>query len=356
MKYFGVVYDVGLRFSNLGKLSLEHFNPDQVEHDMQTIANDLHANSVRIEGEDIDRLVISSRAAHRAGLSVWFSPWLMDAGLEENRTYIAAAARAAEELRQEGVDIVLVVACEYTIFNDGIYPGWGVIERAGWAYNALDNKGWPYTPEGLPEPFPTKAKELNRVLAILTDIARQSFKGPVTYSAAIFEEVDWSIFDFVGTNYYREKQTDQEYVAGLDYFASFNKPIAVMEFGCCAYEGAALRGSRGWRILQGRTPEGDGIWEGGVPPVRNEKEQADYIKRQLKVYEEQGVEGAFIFIFSQPGYPTGEGSRDFDLCGFSLVKLFPDEDPRSRMVPNWEAKEALHHVGEYFRNMASPSR
>lgn len=221
-----------------------------------------------------------------------------------------------------------------------------------WAYNELDNKGWPYTPVGLPDPFPAKAKELNAVLAELVGVVREHFKGPQTYSAAIFEEVDWSIFDFVGTNYYREKQTDAEYVAGLDYFNSFGPPIAVMEFGCCAYEGAALRGSRGWRVAQGTNEDGSVAWEGGAPPIRNEREQADYIERQLKVYEEQGVGAAFIFLFAQHGWPTGEGAEDRDLAGFGIVRLFPNDDPRSRQVPGWLPKEALARTAEVFKELA----
>lgn len=351
LKYFGVCYDVGLRFSGTNKLSLDNFVPELIEHDMRAIANDLHANAIRIEGEDIGRLMAASRAAHRAGLSVWFSPWKMDAGLEENKIYVAEAAKAAEQLRNEGVDIVFVEACEYTLFNDGIYPGSGVMERSGWAYGALDNKGWPYTPVGLPEPFPSKAKELNKVLRILAEVARTHFKGPVTYSAAIFEEVDWSIFDFVGTNYYRERQTDEEYVAGLDYFKSFGRPVGVMEFGCCAYKGAAIKGSRGWRIMSGVNPDGTGKWENGVVPTRNEPEHADYLERQLRVFESQGVQAAFIYQFSQPGYTTGEGARDLDLGGFGIVKLFPADHPRSQMIPNWEPKEAFKRVGKVFAEL-----
>jgi hypothetical protein len=355
LKYCGVVYDVGLRFSGTNKLSLTHFDPAQAEYDMRAFARDMHATAVRIEGEDIERLVVASRAAHRAGLSVWFSPWKMDVGLEENRIYIAEAARAAEQLRQEGADIIFVTACEYTIFNDGIYPGSSVLERSAWAYGKLDNKGWPYTPVGLPEPFPSKAKELNKVLAELAGIVRKLFKGRQTYSAAIFEEVDWTPFDFVGTNYYRERQTDAEYIAGLDYFRSFGKPVAIMEYGCCSYRGAAIRGSRGWRIFQGVEADGMPKWEGGVIPTRNEREQADYIERQFKVFTGQGVEAAFIFIFTQPGWPTGEGVNDRDLAGFGIAKIFPDDDPRSRKVPNWEPKEAFHRAAELFRKHAAGS-
>ncbi|MFJ7496099.1 hypothetical protein ACIQZB_33995 [Streptomyces sp. NPDC097727] len=74
MKYFGVCYDVGLRFSGTNTSSLEPFDPARVEHDMRAIAGQLHANAVRIEGEDIGRLLTAGRMAHAAGLAVFLSP------------------------------------------------------------------------------------------------------------------------------------------------------------------------------------------------------------------------------------------------------------------------------------------
>ncbi|MGW3690040.1 hypothetical protein [Streptomyces sp. NPDC005125] len=354
MKYFGVVYDVGLRFSGTDTLSVEPFNPVQVEHDMRAIADDLHANAVRIEGEDIERLMTASRAAHAAGLTVYFNPWKMDAGFDETRAYVAEAAGAAETLRREGADIVFVTGCEYTVFSDGIYPGSTVYERSAWVHEQLGDFGWPKSPIGLPEPFPEKAKELNRVLAALAETVRDVFGGPLTYSAAIFEDVDWSIFDIVGTNYYRETQTDEEYIAGLDYFGSHGKPIAIAEFGCCAYEGGAALGARGWRVLQGVNPDGTGNWRDGVVPTRSEREQAEYVERQLKVFATQDVvEAAFVYVFTHQGYPTGEGARDLDLGCYAIAKLFPDNDPRSKAMPPWEPKEAFHSAATFFQEHAA---
>ena len=353
MKHYGVVYDVGLRFSGTNRLSVKNFDPALVEADMRAIATVMHANAVPIEGEDIGRLTIASRIAYEQGLSIYFSPWKMDAGLDENKVFLREAAAAAEALRVEGADIVFVTACEYTIFNDGIYPGSSVFERSAWAYDQLDRDGWPYTPEGLPSPFPEKAKELNQVLAALVETVGDSFNGPQTYSAAIFEEVDWSLFDIVGTNYYREKQTDEESRAGLDYFGGYGKPVAVMEVGCCAYEGAAARGSRGWRIMSGINQDGSGIFENGIVPTRCEREQADYIERQLTAFAENDVHAVFLFVFSQEDYPTGEGAMDLDLGAFGLVKVFRDDDPRSHRTPKWEPKEAFLRAGEFFQRHAS---
>src|SRR5690348_3757246 len=114
MKYRGVVYDVGLKFTE-DVLSVDPFSRELVEHDMRAIADTLHANAVRIEGEDIGRLVTATQVAHACGLSVFFNPWKMNADADETRAYLAEAAQAAERLRNEGVDIVFVAGCEYTI-------------------------------------------------------------------------------------------------------------------------------------------------------------------------------------------------------------------------------------------------
>lgn len=42
--------------------------------------------------------------------------------------YYASAARAAEQLRQQGVDIVFVAGCEMTLFSEGILEGNTIVE------------------------------------------------------------------------------------------------------------------------------------------------------------------------------------------------------------------------------------
>ncbi|KAF2622482.1 hypothetical protein BU25DRAFT_452006 [Macroventuria anomochaeta] len=132
MKYRGVVYDVGLDFNDTGEFSVEPFNPALVGHDMRVIANNLHANAVRIEGEEIHRLVTAARLAHSVGLTVFFNPWKMNASIDKTRVYMGEAAQAAEQLRAEGVDIAFVAGCEYSIFSKGIFPGDNFKERGMW--------------------------------------------------------------------------------------------------------------------------------------------------------------------------------------------------------------------------------
>ena len=347
MKYRGVVYDVGLNFNGDGKFSVEPFNPTLVEFDMRAIANDLHANAVRIEGEEIHRLVTATRSAHAMGLTVFFNPWKMNANIDETRTYIWEAAQAAEQLKNESVDIVFVAGCEYTIFSKGIFPGDSFKERAMWLGSQLagDERALSDPPKALLD----KSMELNQALQSFVEVVRVAFKGLVTYSAGTWESVNWSIFDIVGIDYYRRGETEEQYMSGLERHRYEDKPIVVMEFGCCAYEGAAARGDGGFVLLEGTNPDGTGIFKDGVVPLRSEREQAVYVETQLHLLARADMYAAFVYVFTFPAMRAGEGARDLDMMSFSLVKTFPESDSRSRNMPPWGPKKAFWRVAECFR-------
>ncbi|KWX25300.1 hypothetical protein AFM11_03135 [Mycolicibacterium wolinskyi] len=351
MRHYGVVYDVGLRFDP-DRLSVEPYDQQLVDHDMRVIAEQLHANAVRIEGEDIPRLVTASQSAHKMGLSVYFNPWKMNAGIDDTRDYLVEAATAAEQLRQSGVDIVFVTSCEFSIFCDGIYPGSTVLERVAWM------AGHMYTAPGesmaeAAEVMAEKAVELNAALRSFVQTTRAHFAGPVTYSAGAWEDVDWTVFDIVGVDYYRQGETEEAYRDGLRALNKYEKPVAVMEFGCCAYEGAAVRGGGGFMVLKGVNDDGSGDFEGDQVPVRSEAEQADYIAEQFDVFATENVHTAFVYVFSFPQYRYGDGARDLDMVSFSLVKTLPSGDPRSKAMPPWQPKLAFTRVAELFASHQS---
>lgn len=356
MKYRGVVYDVGLRFQE-ASLSVEPFSPQLVAHDMRAIATSLHANAVRIEGEDISRLATAARAAHAAGLTVFFNPWKMNAGVDETRAYLTEAAQVAETLRTEGegIDIVFVAGCEYTIFSKGVFPGDSFNERAAWFGTQLASGGGPNaSAHDVPEAVREKAPRLNEVLRSFVEAVRASFGGPLTYSGGTWELVEWDgMFDMVGIDYYRRGETEEEYVAGLQRHRVGGKPLVVMEVGCCAYEGAAVRGDGGFILLKGMNPDGSGIFQDDVVPTRSEREQADYIGTQLGLLANADVYAVFVYVFSFPCMRAGEGAKDFDMMSFSLVKTFPDHDPRSKAMPPWAPKKSFHRVADFFRSHAT---
>ena len=346
MKYRGVVYDVGLNFNGTG-FSVEPFNPALVEYDMKTIADGLHANAVRIEGEEIARLEIAARSAHFKGLKVFFNPWKMNATVEETSAYFKEAAITAEILRTEGIDLVFVAGCEYTIFSKGVFPGDSFNDRAMFLGPQFPSG---HTIEDIPQALRDKSIKLNQVLRSFAELIRFHFGGPITYSAGSWEIVDWDIFDVVGIDYYRRGESAEKYVSGLDRYR-VGKPLAVLEVGCCAYEGAAERGDGGFVLLKGTHPDGTGIFENDIVPTRSEKEQADYVGTQLGLLKNAGVDAAFIYLFSFPCMPAGKRARDLDMMSFSLVKTFPVHDSRSKNMPPWVPKESFHRVADVFGSM-----
>jgi hypothetical protein len=275
----------------------------------------------------------------------------MNVPLDELPAYFGEAARRAEELRKEGVDIVFVAGCETPIFSPGIFPGETLMERIGWLMAQFTAAGG--TEDELPKAFAEKWPILNKALREFVAAVRAEFHGRVTYAAMALEDVDWSLFDIVGIDYYRHGETGEKYVAGLDRFRVDNKPLVVMEVGSCTYEGAAARGAGGFVVLEGKNPDGSGKFAGGVVPTRSEKEQADYVGEVLELLDTAGVDGTFIYVFSFPTYPTGEGARDLDLASFALVKTFPKDDPRSNAMPPWAPKEAFQRTAEFFQRYAA---
>lgn len=343
MKYKGVVYDVGLRFVTGNPYSVEHFYPELARYDINAIAGEMHANAVRIEGEETERLVTASRMAHDAGLTVFFNPWKMNVPMGELPAYFRNAAKAAEILRKEGVEIVFVCGCETTIFNEGIFPGNSVMERVTWLGSQIKDAAG----HNSGKLFSEESAQLNQLLSSIVSAVRTEYQGSITYSSGPWETVDWSLFDITGVDYYRSGESAEEYVAGIERYRN-DKPFVVMEVGCCAYEGAAKLGGGGFMIMEGQNPDGSGKFTGGVTPVRSEQEQADYAGEQLKRLSNAGVEGVFIYVFSFPTFRAGEGAKDLDMISFSLVQTFPEDDPRSRQMPPWAPKKAFHRVASFF--------
>lgn len=347
MDWRGIVYDVGLGYGD-GVYSVDTLNLDVVEYDMNIISNILRANAIRIEGEDITCLAAATRLAHKANLKVFFNPWMMNATADDVVAYMSEAAKTAEKLRNEGIDITFVTGCEFTLFNKGIFEGNSVTERL---QSMMKIGQYSDDPEKIKAAMDDVGAKLNNVLSDITRAVRNHFKGDVIYSAGTWEPVDWSLFDAIGIDYYRDTQTDDEYLSGLDKYFQYDKPVWVMEVGCCTFEGAAALGGGGFTVCQGVDADGNGIYTTGTPPVRSEKEQADYAEAQIRILDKSGIEGMFIFEFSFPIAPYRENGQDADLTAYPIVKSFDKNDPRSLKMPPWEPKEAFYRVGLVYHEL-----
>lgn len=339
----GVVYDVGLNYG--GKtLSVKNFDARRVDYDMSIIKNVLRCNTVRIEGESTERLEQAAEIAAAHGLKVLFNPWMHEADSATCIRYMEKAAVVAQKLLDNGVDIVFVAGCEYSLFNYGAFPGKTFDERMNWLFSL----GGESETEARNKLKAADIK-LNEILAKICRQVRKHFSGKVTYSSGTWENVDWDMFDIVGVDYYRRAESDEEYVSGIDRYRG-SKPVIVMEMGCCAYEGAASRGGEGFAIFKGVDGDGKAVYENGIVPRRDEGEQASYIEHNIGLLRNAGADGVCVYVFSYPIYPYEEDGIDYDMVSYALVKSFTEDSDHWKQIPAWEPKEAFYQLGElYYR-------
>jgi hypothetical protein len=331
----GVCYDVGRVLE--GTLQRPNFDRDVIHRELEIIKNDLHCNAVRIQGFDLDRLKIASEDALKQGLEVWFSPEMFEKSQEETYEYLLKAADIAESLREKYPRIVFSLGSELTLFMQGILEGKNLMERMS-------------SPSFREDIMTGKlAGPLNTFLAKANRAVREAFNANVTYfSVPGIERVDWSQFDFVGMDLYRNSGMQDMYDRMLKLSFSYGKPVVIGEFGCCTYQGAEKLGAMGWAIAFGmmadylgpkvRLPESfsdylkipariDGHY------VRDEGLQAREIIDQLSLLDHSGVEGAFVFTFVSPLSHHNDDPRfDSDLPSYSLVKSYAEREGLEEVI------------------------
>lgn len=330
----GVCYDVGRVVMN--KNLRPEFDPDIIIHELEIIKEDLHCNVVKICGRDVKRLMKASEFALKIGLEVWISPELWDKNPEDTIEYIVEVAVETEKLRLKYEEnVVFVMGTELSIFMNGILNGDNFIER-------LQNPEFmEVISKGEHNPL------LNKFLGRGIDLVRNAFKGPLTYASAPFESVDWSMFDFVCVDIYRDVTIKEDFSKILESYTKHGKPVVVGEFGCCTYEGAENCGGWGWNILDELDSE-----ELNGSFVRNESVQAYELTEQLYILENSGVDGAFVYTFVQPTFKHSRDSRyDLDMVSFSLVKTISSGHGKTYSDMIWEPKESFYSVSEFYENL-----
>ena len=291
---------------------------------------------------------VAGEVAGRMGLSVWLSPMLPDADAATTLRAVTTTATIAERLRAARPDVVLVVGCELSAFMRGILPGEHQADRLALLMDmdrlAAEVAARQADPQGT----------FDHVLGEAVEAARAHFEGPITYASAPWETVDWRPFDIVGVDAYRDATNRTTYVDSLRGYAeqAQRRPVVVTEFGCATYRGAADRGSMAWAVLEERgTPVG-ALPANGVSPhlvdgiVRDEGAQAAELLDQLEAIESAGVDGAFVYTYVAPSYPSSpDPQRDLDAASFALVRSWPDGST--------ERKAAYRVVADRFAAIAA---
>ncbi len=215
----------------------------------------------------------------------------------------------------------------------GIVEGNNLMERMG--HPAF----WEHIKAG------THNKPLNAFLRGANEAVRRVFRGNVTYMSVPLETVDWSLFDFVGVDMYRETRIKDAFGNMVKRYFAHNKPVIIGEFGCCTYQGAEDAGGMGWAIVDFGTTSlqlnGD--------YVRDEGLQARELTDVLSILDGVGVDGAFVFTFVSPTLPYNEDARyDLDMASYSLVKSYVGRHGTTYPNMPWEPKESFKAVADYY--------
>ncbi|GAB3633843.1 hypothetical protein GCM10027421_31960 [Microbacterium shaanxiense] len=323
----GIGYDAGVLYEK-GFESNPFFTEQRARRDLRAIREELGCDAVLVMASDADRLAIAAGIAVEEGLGVWLQPRPFDRPRHELVADVRSAAAVAERLRASGAEVGLVVGCELTLSTPGMLPG-----PTFWARGSLLTVTFPL--------LPLANLRLRRLLAVLVGEARERFAGPVSYGAGDWERPDWSIFDVVGADRYRDARDAWRFEDAIRTLAdrahAQNKPCYIFEFGSCTYRGAAAKASTAAGVLGGRT-------ELSVPKnlVRDEQEQADYLTGLIDVFDRAGVDGTFVWGFSEPDLTTSdEPGRDLDLASYGIVTAHADG--------TWTPKRAYHALAHRYR-------
>ncbi|GAB3499982.1 hypothetical protein [Nocardiopsis coralliicola] len=326
----GVCYDAGVRYAR-DFHSRPNWRLDDVRRDMAAIRDDLSANAVSIMATDPRRLTEAAGIAAGMGLFAWMQPRLIEARPGAIASALRDLAPDAERLRSWHGRIGVNVGCELTLTSRGIVPG-----------RSFDHRG-----ERLPRLITTRKsrfdRALDRLLRRLAAAVRDSFGGPITYGAGDWESVDWSRFDYVGLDTYRDELNAPVYTEQVRRHVAAGKPVLVTEFGCCAYPGAAARGASGHDVLDHRADPPS--ISAGV--TRDEQVQADYLTESIDALASAGVEGTFVFAFSEPMLVhTGDPATDADLASSGIAKVTRPAGPGPDEAEEWTPKTAFHAVAQ----------
>jgi hypothetical protein len=230
----------------------------------------------------------------------------------------------------------------------GIMPGDTLVDRAA---SLAD-------PQRLRPLIPGIRARIDELLGKAVEVVRARFGGKLSYASIPLDGVDWGPFDIISTDAgYRTAWMAARFRDDIRAFVAQGraqgKPVAITEFGCTTFRGAADQAGRGISDVV--------EWDDGARPVRfkgeytrDEDEQARYIIELLDVFNTEGVDAAFVYTFARYDLPNRSASHeDFDMASAGLVKVFND-GRRGQRYPDmpWEPKAAFRALAEFSSDSA----
>ncbi|MEU6350572.1 abortive phage infection protein [Streptomyces sp. NPDC047072] len=328
----GVVYTVGA-----GETPGTAWSTARMRADVRAIRDELHADTLDVTGDGVERLTATAAEAAERGLHVWLQPTLGDVPERDILEHLAETGRFAERLRRQGASVEFSVGCEFWLFVPGIVPGADVFER-------IEN-----LQKGTVDPVRMQ-RRLDRFTAKAAAVGRSVFHGRLSYAAAQDDEVDWRLFDVVGIDYYSYHREPASYVRELRKYLRWGKPLAITEFGTCTYAGAPEAGGMGWDAVD-HTKNPPEI-KGGLR--RSEHTQAAYLTDLLDVFTSLDLYAAMVFEFVTPDAPhrPDDPLHDLDMASYSITKAVKNRPNDPSSTWHWEPKEAFRAVAGRYRGCA----
>ncbi|MBF6176169.1 hypothetical protein [Nocardia blacklockiae] len=347
MRGKGMTYNTG--FVRHGRITPPTLDPEVVERELTIIRDDLHCNAVQLIGGDPDRLELAARSAARLGLEVWFSPYPLDLTPDEIRTLFTDCAERAERLRRTGAEVVFVAGVELTIMNQGWLPGADVDERLRLLLA---------DPDGRADRLAGVSTRLDEFFAATLPVLRERFGGPITYCAIQFERIDWTPFDVVSMELIRSAEVADRFRDGVRALVTQGKPVAITGFGTATWHGSGDVAPRSMEIVEYDAETGAPVRLNGEY-TRDEAGQAAYLSELLEIFDDEGVDSTFVFLFALhdfPHRPDADPRTDLDLASLGIVKVFEDRHGDTYPGLPWEPKQAFHAVAEHYGNNQNHAR
>ncbi|MEU4162019.1 hypothetical protein [Actinoplanes sp. NPDC026670] len=329
MRANGIAYNTGF-LSPTQPLDL-----DRVRRELAIIRDDLHCNAVHLVGGDAGRIEAAARIAADLGLEVWFSPYPIGLDPEQIRALFLDCADRAERLRATGAEVVLVTGVELTLMNRGFIDG-----------ETLDDR--------LAQLFAGRVAEartrLDGFLREAVAAVRGRFHGRVTYAAIPFEDVDWELFDIVTLELIRNAEVAGQFREAVRGLTAQGKPVAITGFGTTTWRGSADVAPRSMEIVEHDPVTGAPMRISGLYE-RDEEGQAAYHREMLDIFDSEGVDSAFVYLFALDDYPHrpgGDPRDDLDLASPGIVKVLDGRSGDTYPGLPWEPKAAFAAIARHY--------
>jgi hypothetical protein len=181
---------------------------------------------------------------------------------------------------------------------------------------------------------------------------RERFQGRLTYASIQFEQVDWTLFDIMSVELIRSAEVAGQYRQAIRSLVAAGLPVAITGFGAATFHGAGDRGGRGMEIAEYDAETGAPVRLTG-DYVRDEEDQAQYLREVLGILDAEGVDGAFVYLFGLeafPHRPDGDPRLDLDIASPAIVKTLQGRTGATYPDMAWEPKAAFHAVAELYRS------